>query len=76
MKKFGQQNFGYPTGKTGDRGDQTEFYVLKFYVPFLPIAGTENHPKNLGQPLQILGKQAFRLAICAKAFCRANLKGG
>ena len=26
---------GYPTGKTGDRGDWTEFYVLKFYVPFL-----------------------------------------
>ena len=22
---------GYPTGKTGDRGDRTEFYVLKFY---------------------------------------------
>ena len=26
---------GYPTGRTGDRGDQTEFYVPKFYVPFL-----------------------------------------
>ena len=21
---------GYPTGKTGDRGDRTEFYVIKF----------------------------------------------
>ena len=26
---------GYPTGKTGDQGDQTEFYGPKFYVPFL-----------------------------------------
>ena len=26
---------GYPTEKTGDRGDRTEFYVLEFYVPFL-----------------------------------------
>ena len=26
---------GYPTGKTGHRGDRTEFYVPKFYVPFL-----------------------------------------
>ena len=24
-----------PTGKTGDRSDRTEFYVKKFYVPFL-----------------------------------------
>ena len=26
---------GYPTGRTGDRGDRKEFYVQKFYVPFL-----------------------------------------
>ena len=26
---------GYPTGKTGDRGDRKDFYVKKFCVPFL-----------------------------------------
>ena len=35
---------GYLTGKTGDRGDRTEFYVPKFYVPFLlPIFGRLVH---------------------------------
>ena len=33
---------GYPTGKTGDRGDRTELYVRKFYVPFLrPTIGPQ-----------------------------------
>ena len=31
---------GYPTGKAGDRGDRTEFHVVKFYVSFLlPVFG-------------------------------------
>ena len=28
---------GYPTGRTGDRGDQKKFYVQKFYVPFCSL---------------------------------------
>ena len=37
--------FGYLTGKTGDTGDRTEFYVLKFYVPFLlPRPGRLTQP--------------------------------
>ena len=40
-----------PTGKTGDRGERTEFYVLKFYVPFLlPRSAGYVHIFETGYP--------------------------
>ena len=39
---------GYPTGRTGDRGDRKKFYVQKFYVPFLlPISLDEGQITHL-----------------------------
>ena len=46
---------GYPTGRTGDRGDQKKFYVQKFYVPSL--SGLQKGPAERGHVKNVKNRQ-------------------